>query len=113
MGLRQISDRLFSTGRLVAFLQPVDRGKGGEAGYAGEILVVGEDEEFGGCVLGSHHQRGIAVIDIAGFLNALNSIGCDAPARCEPFNAPLRAMPPDQALQTTITAMRKAFALIA
>jgi sugar phosphate isomerase/epimerase len=53
------------------------------------------------------------VIDIAGFLNALNSIGCDAPARCEPFNAPLRAMPPDQALQTTITAMRKAFALIA
>jgi sugar phosphate isomerase/epimerase len=53
------------------------------------------------------------VIDIAGFLNALNSIGCDAPARCEPFNAPLRAMPPDQALQTTITAMKKAFALIA
>jgi sugar phosphate isomerase/epimerase len=53
------------------------------------------------------------VIDIAGFLNALNSIGCDAPARCEPFNAALRAMAPDQALQTTITAMKKAFALIA
>jgi sugar phosphate isomerase/epimerase len=53
------------------------------------------------------------VIDIAGFLNALNSIGCDAPARCEPFNAALRAMPPDQALQTTITAMKKAFARIA
>ena len=53
------------------------------------------------------------VIDVAGFLNALNSIGCDAPARCEPFNAPLRAMQPDQALQTTITAMKKAFALIA
>jgi sugar phosphate isomerase/epimerase len=53
------------------------------------------------------------VIDIAGFLNALNSIGCDAPARCEPFNAALRAMAPDQALQTTIAAMNKAFALIA
>ena len=52
------------------------------------------------------------VIDTAGFLNALNSIGCDAPVRCEPFNAALRAMPPDQALQTTITAMRKAFSLI-
>lgn len=53
------------------------------------------------------------VIDIAGFLNALNSIGCDAPVRCEPFNAALRAMPPDQALQATIAAMKKAFALIA
>ncbi|MDR3718768.1 MAG: TIM barrel protein [Bryobacteraceae bacterium] len=53
------------------------------------------------------------VIDIAGFLNALNSIGCDAPVRCEPFNAPLRVMPPDQALQATSAAMKKAFALIA
>lgn len=52
------------------------------------------------------------VIDVAGFLNTLNSIGCDAPARCEPFNAPLRQMPPDQALNATITAMKKAFALI-
>ena len=52
------------------------------------------------------------VIDVAAFLNALNSIGCDAPARCEPFNAPLRQMPPDQALEATIAAMRKAFALI-
>jgi sugar phosphate isomerase/epimerase len=52
------------------------------------------------------------VIDIAGFLNALNSIGCDAPVRCEPFNAALRAMPPEQALQATIAAMKKAFALI-
>jgi sugar phosphate isomerase/epimerase len=53
------------------------------------------------------------VIDMAGFLNAMNSIGCDAPVRCEPFNEPLRAMPPDQALQATIAAMKKAFALIA
>lgn len=52
------------------------------------------------------------VIDLAGFLNTLNSLGCDAPVRCEPFNAPLRAMPPEKALETTIAAMRKAFALI-
>lgn len=49
------------------------------------------------------------VIPIADFLNTLNSFGCDAPARCEPFNAPLRAMPPEQALQATATAMKKAF----
>jgi sugar phosphate isomerase/epimerase len=52
------------------------------------------------------------VIDLAGFLNTLNALGCDAPVRCEPFNAPLRAMPPEQALQATVTAMKKAFDLI-
>jgi sugar phosphate isomerase/epimerase len=52
------------------------------------------------------------VIDTAGFLTTLNGLDCDAPVRCEPFNAALRAMPPDQALKTTIEAMRKAFALI-
>lgn len=49
------------------------------------------------------------MIPIADFLNTLNSLGCDAPARCEPFNAPLRAMTPEQALQATVTAMKKAF----
>lgn len=53
------------------------------------------------------------VIPVADFLNSLNKIGCDAPARCEPFNAALRALPPEQALQTTIDSMKKAFALIA
>jgi sugar phosphate isomerase/epimerase len=52
------------------------------------------------------------VIDMAGFLNALNELGCDAPARCEPFNAALRAMPPEGALKATIDAMKQAFALI-
>jgi len=52
------------------------------------------------------------VIPVADFLNAINKLGCDAPVRCEPFNAALRAMPPDQALETTITAMKKAFTLI-
>lgn len=52
------------------------------------------------------------VIDMAGFLNTLNELGCDAPARCEPFNAPLRKMPPEEALAATATAMKKAFSLI-
>jgi sugar phosphate isomerase/epimerase len=52
------------------------------------------------------------VIPVADFLNALNKIGCDAPVRCEPFNAPLRAMTPEDALKTTAAAMKKAFALI-
>jgi sugar phosphate isomerase/epimerase len=50
------------------------------------------------------------VIDLTAFLGALNSIGCAAPARCEPFNAQVRAMTPDAALETTIAALRKVFA---
>lgn len=52
------------------------------------------------------------VIDAAGFLSTLNELGCDAPARCEPFNAPLRKLPPEEALAATAAAMKKAFALI-
>jgi sugar phosphate isomerase/epimerase len=52
------------------------------------------------------------VIDTAGFLNALNQLGCDAPVRCEPFNAALRSLAPELALQATAQAMRKAFDLI-
>jgi sugar phosphate isomerase/epimerase len=52
------------------------------------------------------------VIDLSAFLNTLNELGCDAPVRCEPFNARLRALPPDQALAETIAAMKKAFDLI-
>lgn len=52
------------------------------------------------------------VIDIAGFMNTLNELGCDAPARCEPFNAPLRKMPPEEALAATAASMKKAFSLI-
>ncbi|MBI5280919.1 MAG: sugar phosphate isomerase/epimerase [Candidatus Solibacter usitatus] len=53
------------------------------------------------------------VIPVSDFLNALNKLGCDAPVRCEPFNAPLRAMTPEQALETVAAAMKKAFGLIA
>ncbi|MDX2149360.1 MAG: sugar phosphate isomerase/epimerase family protein [Bryobacteraceae bacterium] len=52
------------------------------------------------------------VIDMKLFLNTLHQIGCDAPARCEPFNAKLRAMPRDEALAATAASMKKALALI-
>jgi sugar phosphate isomerase/epimerase len=52
------------------------------------------------------------VIDVAGFLTALNRLGCSAPVRAEPFNAALRAMPPEAALAATAAAMKKAFASI-
>src|SRR5260370_41986165 len=52
------------------------------------------------------------VIDVSAFLNALARLGYDGPVRAEPFNAALRAMPPEQALAVTIGSMKKAFALI-
>jgi sugar phosphate isomerase/epimerase len=52
------------------------------------------------------------VINLAGFLNALNKIGFDGPVRAEPFNEALRKMPREEALAATSRAMKKAFALI-
>jgi len=52
------------------------------------------------------------VIDVAAFLNALNTIGYDGPVRAEPFNAELRKMPGEEAVATTARAMKKAFGLI-
>jgi sugar phosphate isomerase/epimerase len=53
------------------------------------------------------------VIDVAGFLNALNKIGYDGPVRAEPFNKPLYQMANnDLKVAATAKAMKKAFALI-
>jgi sugar phosphate isomerase/epimerase len=52
------------------------------------------------------------VIDVKAFLGALVSIGYDGPICAEPFYQPLREMPRDKALETTATAMKKAFALV-
>lgn len=52
------------------------------------------------------------VIDLRGFLNALHKLGCDAPARCEPFNAALRAKPREEILGVVADSMRRAMALI-
>lgn len=53
------------------------------------------------------------VIDIAAFLNALQTIGYDGPVRPEPFNEALRRMPREQALAVSVEACRKAMELIA
>lgn len=52
------------------------------------------------------------VLDLKTFLNTLHGLGCDAPARCEPFNAALRALPAEQALAKVADAMKRAMALI-
>lgn len=52
------------------------------------------------------------VIPTADFLNALAGIGCDAPVRCEPFNAALRAKPKEEILATVADSMKKAFGLL-
>ena len=52
------------------------------------------------------------VIDTGAFLNALHGIGCDAPVRCEPFNAALRARPKEEILSIVADAMKRAFLLI-
>ncbi len=50
------------------------------------------------------------VIDVKGFLSALEEIGFDGPVRAEPFNQPLREMAPDDAAKATAMALKKAFA---
>jgi sugar phosphate isomerase/epimerase len=49
------------------------------------------------------------VIPVKQFLDALLQIGYDGPIQAEPFNAPLRALPLEQACATTSDAMKKAF----
>jgi len=52
------------------------------------------------------------VIDLKAFLGALVAMGYDGPVRAEPFNKTLNAMENDEALATTVAAMRQAFALV-
>jgi sugar phosphate isomerase/epimerase len=49
------------------------------------------------------------VIDVAPFLEALLAIGYDGPVRAEPFNAPLRQLPREEAVAATALAMKRAF----
>jgi sugar phosphate isomerase/epimerase len=52
------------------------------------------------------------VIDLAGFLNALNQIGYDGPVRAEPFNQAVNKMSKDEACEAAAAALKKAFALL-
>jgi sugar phosphate isomerase/epimerase len=62
------------------------------------------------------NRRGLplatGVIDLAGFLNAINQVGYDGPVAAEPMDAELRKLPPEEALAKTAEAMQKAMALI-
>lgn len=49
------------------------------------------------------------VIDIGGFLGALQQVGYDGPVAAEPFDDQLRQQPEAQILQRTIDGIRKAF----
>lgn len=62
----------------------------------------------------SHRELPCAtgVIDLKGFLTALQRIGYDGPMRAEPFNETLRAMPDEEAVAATAAAMKQAVALI-
>jgi predicted xylose isomerase-like sugar epimerase len=50
------------------------------------------------------------VIEVAGFLNTLNRLGYDGPARAEPFNKSLNDLDNEPACAATIEALRKAVA---
>lgn len=52
------------------------------------------------------------MIDAKAFLGALLQIGYDGPIRAEPFNQVLDAMDDEAACETTVAAMKKAFALV-
>lgn len=51
------------------------------------------------------------VIPVKTFLDSLRKIGYDGPIHAEPFNAALRALPPEEAVARTAAAMKKAFHL--
>jgi sugar phosphate isomerase/epimerase len=50
------------------------------------------------------------VIDVRAFLGSLAKIDFHGPVRAEPFNKAVNSMPPEQAIQATIAALKKAFA---
>ena len=50
------------------------------------------------------------VIDIKGFLGALEKIGFEGPVRVEPFNDAVRKMSPDEACDAAMAGLKKAFA---
>ncbi|MHC1763540.1 MAG: sugar phosphate isomerase/epimerase family protein [Verrucomicrobiia bacterium] len=51
------------------------------------------------------------VIDVDGFLKAMNQVGFDGPVRAEPFNKALNDLGNEEACAATAAAMKKAFAM--
>jgi sugar phosphate isomerase/epimerase len=52
------------------------------------------------------------VIDMAGFVNALNQIGFDGPIATEPLGSSVRNLPPEEALAAVADAMKRSMVLI-
>jgi sugar phosphate isomerase/epimerase len=52
------------------------------------------------------------VINIGGFLNALNQIGYDGPAAAEPLGSSITKLPPEEAMAKLTEVMKQAMALI-
>jgi hydroxypyruvate isomerase len=52
------------------------------------------------------------VIDLKAFLGALVKIGFDGPVRAEPFKSDLRRLPPEEAVDLTAKAMKRAVLLV-
>jgi sugar phosphate isomerase/epimerase len=52
------------------------------------------------------------VINMSGFINALHRTGFDGPVAAEPLGAPVRNLPPQEALATVADAMKRVMALI-
>lgn len=52
------------------------------------------------------------IIDVGGFLSALNQIGYDGPVRAEPFNQAVNHLGKDGACRAAADSLKKAFALI-
>ena len=49
------------------------------------------------------------VLDVAGFLQAVNALGYDGPVTIEPFSKKLREMSADDAVRETAAAMDKSW----
>ena len=49
------------------------------------------------------------LIDLTGFLRALDGIGYDGPVAVEPFDASLAAMPPGERVRLAAQSLRDAF----
>lgn len=52
------------------------------------------------------------VIDMAGFVNALNQVGYDGPIAAEPLGASVRSLPPDQSLAMVADSMKRVMSLL-
>jgi len=82
---------------------------------ADQVVYVHINDAPNGVALDKHidDQRAMpmetGVIDLPGFLKALNEIGYAGPVTAEPFNKALAQMPAEEAARVTAASVRKAW----